>query len=315
MSEGTDLRPVQVFLDTQRFIENPPTRPRPRAAKDFFQGNDAAFAEHKARMTSSLTNAATTLRRSSSPGGFLLVRQRQDALAKSHRPMNALFTQAHGFSLVGAESAGELLFQAASVDLERVARIVAERAESTPKRVVNERTNEVELRVSPYRTELGSIDDLRLHSAADKVKFSAQEAVEWLRQENVIGGYIVELFRPSWAVGRAVTDQLVSAFGSGLEGVRGGMIVRPFLPSEKTAVYGEPPLALSVQLTRRDGRFVELPFHADGTPAEVSEASLPAELRDFEVDLDTERHQALLTMLAEQLLVRSVELPPRHCQR
>ena len=134
MAERTDLRPVQVFLDTRRFIEIPPTEPRPRAAKDFFKDNDKAFAEHKARMTSAMTNAAAALRTTKQPAGFVRVRQRSDALAKSHRPMNALFSESHGFSLVGAETAGELLFQATSNGLDRLARIVEEHAEPTPSR-------------------------------------------------------------------------------------------------------------------------------------------------------------------------------------
>src|SRR5262245_39104274 len=129
MADRTDLRPVQVFLDTQRFIEIPPTQPRPRGAKDFFEGNDAAFVEHKARMTSALSHAATALRDAKQPAGFVRVRQRADALAKSHRPMNALFSQSQGFSLVGAETAGELLFQATPIGLDRLARIVEEKAE------------------------------------------------------------------------------------------------------------------------------------------------------------------------------------------
>ena len=136
MAERTDLRPVQVFLDTQRFIEIPPTEPRPRGAKDFFKDNDKAFAEHKKRMTSAMTNAAEALRSTKQPAGFVRVRQRSDALAKSHRPMNALFSESHGFSLVGAETAGELLFQATSNGLDRLARIVEERAEATPKQVL-----------------------------------------------------------------------------------------------------------------------------------------------------------------------------------
>lgn len=310
MAEPTDHRPVQVFLDTRRFIEIPPTVPRPRAAKDFFQGNDAAFVEHKVRMTSALSGAASALRTAKQPAGFLRVRQRSDALAKSHRPMNALFSEAQGFSLVGAEAAGELLFQATPTGLDRLARIVEERAEQTPKKVFNEKTQKTELKVSAYRSELGGIDDLRLHAPEDKVKFSAQQAVEWIRQENAIGGYIVELFRPDWANGRELTDLLVKALDTGLKELKGGMIVRPFLPSDKTAAFGEPPLALSVLLTKRAERLVELPFNADGTPAEISESTLPDSFRQPEVDLDVARHHALLTFLAEQSLVRSVDLPP-----
>jgi hypothetical protein len=158
--------------------------------------------------------------------------------------MNALFSEAQGFSLVGAETAGELLFQATPTGLDRLTRIVEERAEQTPRKVFNEKTQKTELKVSAYRSELGGIDDLRLHAAEDKVKFSAQQAVEWIRQENAIGGYIVELFRPDWSNGRELTDLLVKALDTGLKDLKGGMIVRPFLPSDRTAAFGKPPLSL-----------------------------------------------------------------------
>jgi len=158
MAERTDHRPVQVFLDTRRFIEIPPTVPRPRAAKDFFQGNDAAFVEHKARMTSALGGAATALRTAKQPAGFLRVRQRPDALAKSHRPMNALFSEAQGFSLVGAETAGELLFQATPTGLDRLARIVEERAEQTPRLLCLEHRARASQVVVPFAAPQSFVD-------------------------------------------------------------------------------------------------------------------------------------------------------------
>ena len=45
MADRPDLRPVQVFLDTRKFIEIPPTQPRPRAGKDFFQDYPITLTE------------------------------------------------------------------------------------------------------------------------------------------------------------------------------------------------------------------------------------------------------------------------------
>jgi len=59
-----------------------------------------------------------------------------------------------------------------------------------------------------------------------------------------------------------------------------------------------------------DRRLIELPFLTDGRSAEMAEASLPASMRGVRGDLTTVRHGELLSFLAEQALVRSVELPP-----
>ncbi|HVF88609.1 MAG TPA: hypothetical protein VNH22_00995 [Blastocatellia bacterium] len=80
-----DLRPIQVFLDTNRFIESEEPRPF-GGSKDFFTGNDRGFAEHKTRLKIRVENVAKSLRQHKQPGGFIKVRQREGALAKSHRP-------------------------------------------------------------------------------------------------------------------------------------------------------------------------------------------------------------------------------------
>jgi hypothetical protein len=222
-----------------------------------------------------------------------------------------LFSPGNRFALVGAESVGEQLFQATPAALNRLANIIEARAELTPRIAENRKTGTPEPRVSGYRSELGGIDDIRLHSAADRVAFSADEAVRWMQQPNVIGGYIVELFRPDRTAGFDAVDELIERLRQGLERLQGGLLARPFLPSTPTTRFGEPSLALSVQLTtdpRR--RLIELPFLADGRAAEVAEASLPARMRGQPVDLSLPRHTELLAFLSAQTLVRSVELPP-----
>ncbi len=306
-----DLRPIQVFLDTKRFIELEEPQPFGGGAKDFFQGNDRGFATHKAEMTARVASVAEGMRRTRQPGGFIKVRQREEALAKSHRPLGHLFTQSNRFALVGTEGVGELLFQTTPAALDRLAGIIESKAELTPRIAKNKKTGKDEPRVSGYRSELGGIEDIGLHSATDKVKFSAEEAVRWMAQPNVIGGYIVELFRPDRNVATNEIDALVAQFKQGLERLQGGLLVRPFLPSTSTVQFGEPSLALSVQLiTDERRRLIELPFLVDGRAMEMDEASLPDGMRGVRADLTLARHTELLALLAKQGLVRSVELPP-----
>ena len=201
--------------------------------------------------------------------------------------MGSLFTTGNHFALVGAERVGELLFQTTPAALDRLANIIESRAELTPRMALNKQTGKEEPRVSGYRSEVGGIEDIRLHGATDRVKFSSEEAVHWMQQPNVIGGYIVELFRPERSISPDEIDALVANFQQGLERLRGGLLIRPFLPSTSTTQFGEPSLALSVQLISDEKRrLIELPFLVDGRSAEMSEASLPAEMRGMRSDSD-----------------------------
>src|SRR6185503_9511469 len=205
-----DLRPIQVFLDTKRFIELEEPLPFRGGSKDFFEDNDSGFIEHKEKIKKRVESIAEGIRRTNLPGGFLMVRQRESALAKSYRPVNHLFSESNSFALVGSESVGELLFQATPSALYRLSNIIDAKAEPTPRLATNSKTGEEEPRVSGYRSELGGIEDIRLHGPTDKVKFSAEEAVRWMQQPNVIGGYIVELFRPDRQITFDAVDQLVA---------------------------------------------------------------------------------------------------------
>jgi hypothetical protein len=49
----SDLRPIQVFLDTKRFIDTPEPQPFVPGTKDFFQGNNRGFVEHKTKLKAS----------------------------------------------------------------------------------------------------------------------------------------------------------------------------------------------------------------------------------------------------------------------
>src|ERR1035437_11196285 len=134
----------QVFLDTKRFIELEEPEPFGGGTKDFFQGNDRGFATHKAEITARVASVAEGMRRNRQPGGFIKVRQREEALAKSHRPLGHLFTPSNRFALVGAESVGELLFQATPAALDRLANIIESKAELTPPIIRNKKTGKDE---------------------------------------------------------------------------------------------------------------------------------------------------------------------------
>ena len=303
-------RPVQVFLDTKRFIDLEEPREFGGGNRDFFKDNDPGFAIQKKKVRDRLQNICRAIRTRGEPASFMRVQMREDALGKSYRPIGSLFTEGHGFALVGAGRIGEMIFQATPEALERLDRIIEDKAELTPRRVINKKTGEIELRVSGYRSEVGALADIVLHDGADRVAFSVDEAVAWLKQTNIIGGYMIELFRPNLQAAPQAIATLVERLRSALSTLPSGIRVRPFLPSEATARFGEPPLALSVQLLRDPAyKDIELPFLSEGTAVDLREGR-PMLGRAAERDLTPQHHQALLNLLAEQTLVRSVDLPP-----
>lgn len=203
-------RPIQVFLDTRRLIQTPPVSTR-GPNKDFFAGDNAGFARHKRRIRKKISDASESLKQQGDPAGFVLVQMSEDGLAKSYRPLRALFTPRNSFALVGGGGVGDMYFQATPEALDHLNALIEERAEVEPKVNENTKTGEPEERVSAYRSELGAIDDIRIPTAADRLSFSAREAVAWLAEDH-IGGYIVELFRPN----ASVTPQACSAWSNAL---------------------------------------------------------------------------------------------------
>jgi hypothetical protein len=296
-------RPIQVFLDTQRLIQTQATGTR-GPNKDFFGGDDAGFERHKRRIRRKIADASASLKGQGDPAGFLLVQMREEGLGKSYRPLRALFTPRNSFALVGGSTIGEMYFQVTPDALDRLNAVIEARAEIEPKVVEHKRTGEEEERVSTYRSELGAIEDIRIPTPADRLSFSAREAVTWLEEENAIGGYIVELFRPDLSVTPQAVQQLLERFEERLREVRGVVAVpfgsRAWSPAATT-------LTLNVDLRTHDG-IVSLP------PISEPEAEgFIEEQASFDVtaprDRDLARHQALLDLLSHEPLVRRIEPP------
>ncbi|MTD94349.1 S8 family serine peptidase [Hyphomicrobium sp. xq] len=307
------LRPVQVVLDGDRFLKTP-DRPPGGSHKDFFAGDDVGFAQHKNRVRADLEGFAETLQERREPVGFVHVDMRESALAKSHRPLDRLFSASNKFTLVGGDADGQLIVQGTPRALKELSDLIEERAESTPRMVTNKKTGREEPRASEVRSELGAIGDLRLHTREDRLKFDPDQALAILRQPNVIGSYIIDLFRldPSLLSSGAVTKTIRALLGA-LSAVPGGMIVRPVLPEPLRDRLFQPTLALSVRLLSNPSRRVlQLPRELE---AAIAEAGAPAfegiqlTAAEAAADLDPARHRKLLNALAEQTLVRSIEMP------
>ncbi len=299
----TLIRPIQVFLDTQRLIQVQPTGTF-GPSHDFFAGDNYGFQRHKARIREQLQSASQGLRAASDPAGFVMVQMREEGLAKSYRPLGRLFTAPHRFALVGGAAIGQMYFQATPDALEQLQTMIELRAEIQPRVVTNPKTGESEERISAYRSEVGAIDEIRLPSAADRLTFSASEAVAWLDQENVVGGYAVELFRPDARVTPGAVQKMLERFRERLASL-GGLTVLPF--SRKSMAIGGA-ITLSITLRSDAENLISLPSF---TELEDDAADEPSRPEPSVPDFSIARHQALLDLLSREPLVRRIELPLR----
>lgn len=296
-------RPIQVFLDTQRLIQVQPTKgfgPK----RDFFKGDDAGFARHKKALTRQIVQSSASLSAQGAAAGFVLVQMREEGLAKSYRPLNGLFTPSNRFALVGGGQTGQMFFQATPDALTALASLIEQKAEATPTLGRDANTDEEVERVSVYRSELGAIEEIRVLTAADRLQFSAKAAVEWISDRNVIGGYIVELFRPDARVTPEAVRSMAERFIKRLLPM-GGLIAVPFTRPSSS----DPVVTLSVSLRADNAQLIELPL-LRGPEGEIStqeRKKLPASAPDRSVA----RHQNLLELLAQEPLVRRIELPMR----
>ncbi|MES5485181.1 S8 family peptidase [Bradyrhizobium sp. INPA03-11B] len=308
MVERRDLRPVQVFLDTKKFIESQEVRP-PRGRHDFYAGNDRGFAAQKDKIRKRLRSISSAMKERHEPAAFMRVQMREDALAKSYRPLGTLFTEAHGFAFVGTERIGEILFQVTPRALDDLESIIEEKAELTVRMAPNRKTGKLEPRVSGYRSEVGGISEISLYDSNDRVSFTAEEAVEWLGQPGIVGGYVVELFRPQPQLAPSALRSLIAGLETALSELPFGVITRSFLPSETLPEHGEPMLAISVQLPKeKAGKEIVLPFNEAGAGLVSSTTSVGA--THSERNLDIESHRQFLEALSAQALVRHIDLPP-----
>lgn len=305
MSSDTGGRPVQVFLDTRQFIR----RQDPRQGggnKDFFDGDDQGFQRHKRQIQQKIQDAAGILRRNNHEAGFVIVQMRQEALAKSYRPITALFSRSNNFGLAGAGRIGEMYFQCTPGNLERLYKIVEDRAEPTPRLKKNEKTGNLERRPSNCRSELSGIEDIRLPGPAEKIAFSAREAVDWLARPDTLGGYLVALFRPDLRVEPRQVTAMVENFRSRISGF-GGVIAFPMGLGRRQQGQLISPV-LSIDLAQRgEPELVVLPDFGD----EEAGSNHPViSLGEHRRDLSAQRNQELLELLYSEPLVRRIELAP-----
>lgn len=227
------------------------------------------------------------------------VNLRRAALAKSHRPVQSVFPPTRT-PVVGSASVGSLIVEVTPEALVEVEAAV-KRAEDTPRVVDNPKTGKAEPRPSRVRSEVGAISQVELWGPSDRRSFSAAEAIEWLRDPQTGGGYLLEVF---WLPkSRTELDTVATRRRSLLRSFETGL--RQLGPGLRAGALEDSTIALPVLFVRLE--------QGDGPPY-VQIVPTPAgraDERRSTPDLRLERHEALLRFLDSHPLVRAIHLPPK----
>lgn len=180
--------PVQVVLQTDQYMKRPESGGG-GGTKDFFEGRDADFKRHKSKLLREVEAVQAKLDDpQSGTVGFVKVKLQSAALAKSHRPMDAIFKPSE-FPLVGTGSLGELYFEVSRDALDHAKKVIS-RAEEQ----VTKRNSRGELAASSARSEVGAIDTVSVPAVSEKRLFTSEQAIGYFKRFPT-GRYLaIELF-------------------------------------------------------------------------------------------------------------------------
>ncbi len=283
--------PVQIVLNDGDYVVAPEGK-KGGPPYDFFAGKDDEFVKHKAKLATGVQRMAAQLAAKQTGGmGYVRVRLRERALAKTHRPVRALFTPDR-FPCVGASSVGELYYFAQADMLAKLVDTISEAEENT--HWVDNSKGERVARPSVIRSDVGAIEDISIPDPSTKRRFDAQTAVSWLSDPRTGGFYLLELFEnPTVAQRRRPqTDTSLSESLENLIKELGTGVVAWRLPE----AGGETPIAL--RLTERPA------------PAQLM-SSRPTDTAVARIDRNATRHETALQRLAQHPSVRRISLPMR----
>jgi hypothetical protein len=159
--------------------------------KDFFNGDDKAFAEHKASLISAVSLISQEIgTRDCQSFATLKVTLKEEALAKSHRPTAALFNHKH--PVVGGGDMGEVYVQTNSRSLPALSERITQA--KTQSEVKFDKNGKVVPKVGVLRSEVSAIKSIGLLGGDDKSPLSDNEIFTEIF--NSKRDLIIELFHP-----------------------------------------------------------------------------------------------------------------------
>lgn len=295
-----DNGPIEIVLDVRKFqdvrVRTPGGNP-----KEFFDGNDAGFVAHRGNIQRSLVAVAQKLRASNAGRvGFMRVRMREEALAKSHRPVTSLF-QPNITPTIGSSGVGELIVQVTPFTIERALAQTAKAEDRVGYKPHKTKPGVMVPDPSRIRSEVGAIESLNLWSPADRRGFDARAAVHWFESRAVPRAYRVDLFdaqRPAQAqaeVDFASAGDPVADLQRKIDEELGcGYVTTLFRPDTKSMMRMYIWLIADPSI-----RHMVAPTHLHRVLEQAVETTL-----------DINAHKALLSTLEMHPAVRRISLPP-----
>ncbi len=295
--------PVQIVLNSKDYLTTPePTKGG--SSTDFFEGRDDEFMQHRARLARQVASIGKTFQQSGMGEGFVKVKMRKDAWAKSHRPTDALFPP-QLFPCVGGSGLGELFYQVTEPGLNLLTQQISA-AEPETRWKTREQNGTVKRYAAPSnrRSEVGAVESITVLAAPDKRKFGAEEAVRWLSDPRTSGAYLVELFRPQedepQSLGHPDIIRRTAALRDLEKTIRSVGLFAEVFPIQTSRMA-------EVGIFRTVG--VRLVGSATGVrPTPVVSADGSMQPQPF--DSNVMHHSALLDALDHHALVRRIGLPP-----
>jgi hypothetical protein len=290
--------PVQIILNDRDFHQAPDPGQPPRN-KDFFEGEDRAFVAHKDSLLASIDRIIEEIRVNPyGPAAYLKVQMRNEALAKSYRPVWWLF-KPDQFPCVGADAVGTLYFRSPLIYLKGLRQRV-EQAEAIVETKHRRKDNKPYKAPTVARAEVGAIESIEIAPPEQKRAFSTAAALAAFEDPRAVSGYQVELFETPVArviaddpIGRIVLRRSLERLLLSL-----GMGARSYLAFD----VGRTPV-LEVQLTTQPAEALI------DNRAGVAGSDAGIEIRVYSIDRNPERHEAALNALQKHPLVRAI-LPP-----
>lgn len=184
--------PLQVVLNANDY-QHIPERTGGGAVKDFFQGRNDEFVAHQQRLLTDLDQIGRAMVRGDQPVvSYMHVTLNEEAWAKTKRPTLKVMPPST-VPLVGGTNLGDMIVELTPENIEAIRGSISAAEKDVPM-VPDKKTNELKPKPSRERGEVGAIQALRAHRAADRRNFSAQEAIAWLADPRTGGMYLVETF-------------------------------------------------------------------------------------------------------------------------
>lgn len=290
--------PVQIVLNASDFHRAPDPGQPPRP-KDFFENADRPFVDHRTNLAETIQDIIDDVENSKyGAATYLKVQMRTEALAKSYRPVYALF-KPDQFPCVGAEAVGTLYFRAPLIYLRGLkARI--EEAESTVR--IAERQRDGKRYPSPTikRAEVGAIESIEIAPPSGKREFTTEAAMQLFADPATVSGYQIDLFEPLDP--DVIADDITgrTALYRSLE-----KLLLSFGPGARTLLavrVGRMPV-LEFQLTQSEATAI-VDNRLGIVRSDISPAPPAAK-----VDQSTKRHEMALSALQKHPLVRAIRPP------